>query len=184
MSVQPLSVFELCPDNERVHTLAFSGPTPSGIFHRFDGTPLAANWESLAVDVAEADDELGALGDHMLLGTIPTFSDRAASALGSLLTSAGELLPLEFSRGRYYAFNVTRVLPALDQAKSQIRRFADGSVLTVEKFAFVPKLIAAAPVFKLVELPRAYVFVTDVFVRRVETAALTGFLFRHVWSSS
>ena len=71
----------------------------------------------------------------------------------------------------------------LDQDASSITRFSTGRVMAIREYCFSPAVIGEATVFKLPELPRAHVFVTDPFVERVKRDQLHGFEFRLLWSS-
>ena len=55
--------------------------------------------------------------------------------------------------------------------------------MAIREYCFRPAVIGEASVFKISELPKAHVFVTDPFVERVERGALRGFDFRLLWTS-
>ena len=136
------------------------------------------------MEAADEDDSSAELGDYALLGTVPVFSATAVDALLDLLEKNGELLPVRYSRKEYMAYNVTRVIDALDERQSTILRFTTGRIMSITKYAFDPELLINAPIFKIPQLPLAYVFVSDVFVNRVRDKGLTGFSFRPTWIAS
>ncbi|MGH2662091.1 MAG: imm11 family protein [Actinomycetota bacterium] len=154
----------------------------------FDGTPMAGTWTPPRVEVlAEEDGAARPPGDFPSLGGYaPVFSRRATDAVEDLLEDAGELLPLDSPDGTYLVFNVTRVLDALDEDRSDVRRFkSTGRIMNIDRYQLIPERIGDAPIFKLSQIPRMYTFVTDRFVHRVRDAGLAGFLFdRKVWSDS
>ncbi len=98
-----------------------------------------------------------------------------------LLKPSGELLPLRYSVAEYLAYNVTRVIDALDEDSSSIVRFPTGRVMSISKYSFVPDLVGSSAIFKIPQLPKAHVFVTDEFARRVQESRLSGFTFLKVW---
>lgn len=154
----------------------------------FDGTPVAGSWAPPRVEVLV--DKEGAdrpPGDFPSLGGYaPVFSRRAADVLRDVLEDAGELLPLDSPDGTYVVLNVTRVLDALDEDRSEVRRFkSTGRIMNIDRYQLIPDRIGDAGIFKLGQIPRMYTFVTDRFVRRVLDAGLEGFDFsRKVWSDS
>jgi hypothetical protein len=122
------------------------------------------------------------LPDFALLGVVPVFSDGAVKALYDLMQPHGEILPLRHARRRYFAYNVTTVIDAIDQGTAKIERFSDGAVMSIVEYAFKPDAIGNAAFFTIPQLPRAHVYVTDVVVDRVARAELLGFVFRRIWS--
>lgn len=176
-----MAIYRLDPDNDRFHNFALADESDAAIYHRFNGTPLGDEWKSLEIMAVDTDDELAQLGDHALLGTIPVFSERAIASLADTLKANGEALPLVYSRQPYFAFNVTSVVDALDEGLSKLQRFSSGRVMSIDEFVFRPESVRGRSIFKIPQLPRAFVFVTDDFVDRVRAAGLQGFDFHEVW---
>ena len=177
-----MKVFRLDPDYDRFHNFALVDETKATIYDRFDGTPMTAEWKVLDVMAVDTDDELAVLGDHAVLGTVPVLSERAVIALTDVLQANGELLPVLHGKARYFAFNVTTVVNALDPSHAKVKRFSSGRVMAVDEFAFIPERLHRLTIFKIPELRRGFVFVTDAFVDRVRAAQLQGFEFQEIWS--
>ncbi|OHV69416.1 hypothetical protein LCM4577_22780 [Mesorhizobium sp. LCM 4577] len=115
------------------------------------------------------------LGEHA-----PLLRRPAVDALADALRPYGELVAL---RGEeVWLLNVTHVIDALDEARSQIVRFYDGDILAIERYAFDAEKIGTAEVFKL-PMRASPVFVDDVFVERVRKAGLRNVSFEPVWTS-
>ena len=153
----------------------------------FDGIPLGDSWTPLPVAVLRDQDHRGRpAGDYpSLAGNIAVFSPRALDALGDLLEGNGEVLPLSCPDGEYVAFNVTRVVDALDVERSDVRRFkSSGRIRDIERFEFRPELLGGLSIFKLPEIPDMRIFVTERFVQRVQQAGLAGFLFQLAWADT
>lgn len=180
-----ISVFYLGPSALGFRDLALvKEAETSMLVDSFDGAPMKTRWRPLEVVAMTEHPEFGTeLGDYARLGSVPTFSQRAVKALGGYLTDNGELLPLKCSP-EYFAFNTTTLLDALDEPRSSIARFASGKVMMVNQFSFRPDIVRTGIVFKLPQLPRSRVFVTDPFVQRAKEAGLRGFGFTPVWSDS
>jgi hypothetical protein len=176
-----MTVYRLDPDNDHFPNFALVDESAGPIFRRFDGTPIGVDWRPLDISAEDTDDELALLGDHALLGTIPVFSERAVAALGDVLRRNGELLSLIYSRQSCLAFNVLTICDALDSSRSKVVRFSSGRVMLVDEFVFMPERLQGLTIFKIPELLRATVFVTDDFAHRVRSAGLNGFVFREVW---
>jgi hypothetical protein len=177
-------VFRLVDGGGRFHAFAFVDESLDRLYLEADGRSFQASWPYPAISVADADDEPRTFGDFAMLGTMPIFSEAAVGALEDLLRASGELLPLRFDSPRYWAHNVTTVVPALDESRSGIVRFSSGRVLKVEHFAFKREELDDVSVFKLPQLLRTHVFVTLPFVRRVQAAGLSGFGFEPLEESA
>lgn len=179
-----VSVYELRTDPNRYANFALMNPMDEVIYDVFDGRPLRETWKTVSITAADEDDDEAELSDYALLGTVPIFSLRAMERLPDLLKPAGELLPLRYRRGEYFAYNVTRLLDALDERESVVKRFSTGEVMSVDQYVFRPQVVDRAALFKIPQLPKAHVFVTDPLVERVHAEGLTGFVFHRLWSSS
>lgn len=177
-----MKVYRLDPDNDRFHNFALAEESEAVVYDRFNGTELKSEWRPLEIMAVDTDEELAQFGDFAMLGTIPVFSERAAVALANVLETNGELLPLSHRGTQYFAYNVTTVVEALDGERAKVRRFSTGRIMTVEQFAFRLECLHGLMIFKIPELLRGYVFVTDAFVDRIAKEGLQGFQFQEIWS--
>ena len=177
-----MDVYTLEADANRVR--GFDTVHPDGIdrLQPFDTSPMAPTWRPVEVFVHEEELALPASDFFQLLGGY-VFSERAVEALGDLLLGRGELLELDYAEAVYFIFNVTRLVDALDEERSEILYLPSGGVMVIERYEFIPERLVGETVFKLPQTPETYAYVTDPFLRRVEEAGLTGFLFElPVWS--
>lgn len=180
-----MKVFTLRPNANHFQNFVLPDEAVWGTLETFDGTPVAQKWTPLEVNVFRDNNQNARLppGDFPTLGgTIPVFSETAVNEFGDMLYPNGEVLPLEGGEGKYYAYNVTRFVDALDEERSELVRFSHGGIMRVVKHEFVPQAIGDAVIFKLPQTPRMYVYVTQPFVDRVRSAGLRGFLFEEVFS--
>lgn len=145
---------------------------------QFDGTPIT-NWQPFRV---EYEDDSLPRGDFpsIMLPHIPVFSGRAAEELAAVLSNSGQVLPLKCDDAKYFAFNVTLLLDALNVNTSEIVRFPSGRIMNVKSYVLEEKYLGSAPIFKLPETALMDVFVNDEFLRLVQKANLRGFSFTPV----
>lgn len=179
-----VEVFE--PDAVDDHELCH--PIDPEDFDRFitliDGEPRAKTWKPIAVEIVHEDEgrallesDSPFLGPHALI-----FRKKAVEAMGPLLRRNGELLPLACDEAELFVFNPTRVLDALDESASDIVRFDDGSIMTIERHVFRPDAIqGVVDAFKVPRLRASPTYVLESFVDAWQAAGLTGLTFRQLW---
>lgn len=187
-----MKVYRLNSDYNHFQSLApVKGADVSIIINLFDGKPIKRLWNPIEVQIfegeeGEEEEEIGkSEGDFPLFGGQPVFTKNAVETIEDLLTPNGEILPLIFEQktDKYFIFNVTKISDALDVNQSKVRRYTTGNIMCIDKFEFNPHKLDGAVIFKIPQLVKAYVFVTDLFLERVEQADLTGFDFVQVWNS-
>ena len=177
-----MKVYILDADSDRYKSLVMITGDLFELVRRFNGKPMKRPWTDVKIGLAP-DANTFPKGDFpSLIPSVPIFSPRAISALGDLLESNGEVLPIVCDSEQYFIFNVTRVVDALDESNSEIVRFKDSSrVLNIRDYAFLKDRISELTIFKIPQ--DNTIFVTDIFVKRVKSKKLKGFWFPHVWSS-
>jgi len=106
---------------------------------RFNGTPMRNIWK--------AEEKFAFVPRRMIKGDtpglnthIPVFSVKAAKALEDFLKPNGELLPIICDGERYFVFNVTKVVDALDEANCELKLFNDGDIMDIIRFEFFQAL--------------------------------------------
>ena len=150
-----------------------------------DGTPRARRWKPFAMRILHTNGENDKLlkrsdspwyGDHALI-----FRKNAATALEPMLSSYGELLPLNCKEADVVMFNITRVLPAIDEKASGAEYWddgIDGTIRSVKRYVFRPQVITGQDIFKLANRRASPAFVTQRFVDQWRAAGLQGLEFR------
>ncbi len=152
----------------------------------FDGSLLRDTWKPVAVKrvktnengkiLLASDFPGGSLGDLIV-------SSHARALIGSVLEQYGELLPLTCDEGDFWTLNVTSLVDALDEAMSEILRAPTSDrLLMVYKHAFRPEKLRNVMLFKLPQLKRSTVFVTDEFVNLIRSKDLVGLRFKQIWA--
>ncbi|MEW6706036.1 MAG: DUF1629 domain-containing protein [Pseudomonadota bacterium] len=112
----------------------------------------------------------------------PVFSERAKQVLGPHIDSLGQWLKLECDEAPYWLFNITNVVDALDEQKSELLRFDSGKVMRIARFAFYPERVRGQFMFTVPQRPGVHNLVTDEFVKLVQQHKLTGFNFKLLWT--
>lgn len=131
------------------------------------------------MELAKEDDGEVALPSDMpwFRHNVPVLKERALEALGSVLSTDGEFLPLDCDEGQLWAFNVTTVLDALDLDHSDLIRFSSGRIMKVNSYAFRTDKLRAVSAFRIPQM--SSLFVTGDVV--THAAALDGVGFRMLW---
>jgi hypothetical protein len=175
-------VFQLHPDAERYQWLTLTRESDFNILHDFRGAPVASTWQPLPAEwITEGKQRRKARSDFPILGSTPTFSARAVDALLDVLVPFGELLPLTGEATGFFVYNVTRIIPALDEEQSSLVRFDSGGIMMVSRYVFHAARVREEVVFKVPNIHMT-VFATEVLVRRAKEAGLTGFDLPAVWA--
>ncbi len=149
----------------------------------FDGRSKLDTWKKMKVTRLEQDKERP-LGDAPGF-FLPALNKKAVNALSPLMSGEVEILPLDFQEDDLYAINVTTVLNVIDYQNSVYRTFSDGKkIMYFIKYEFCNiNLLEKHNIFKIIDEPRSYPFVSDAFKQKAEEAGLEGFNFELVWDS-
>ena len=151
----------------------------------FDGQRKLENWVPIKVTRMEPKKglPLGNIADFNSIMSV--LDEKAIKILLPLIENDVELLPLEFDEiNPLYAINVIDVIDAIDYEKSEYKTFSDGNrIMRFMKYAFREEAIAGKHIFKLIDEPKNYPFVSDTFKDAGINAGLEGFKFRLVWDS-
>jgi hypothetical protein len=181
-----MKIFKLIADCNRYQNLVFTFEEDWAILDHFDGRNLLHHWTRPVVEILR-DNKFNKnlpAGDfpNLFLPGVPVFSLRAVNALKAILEKNGELLPLSCVEGEYYAFNVTKLIDALDESKSELKRFkSGGGIMQIHKYVFFGEKLTDATIFKIPQFRRTVVYVSDKFQRTVLDNHLIGFKFVEVW---
>lgn len=158
------------------------------VFRSFDGSARRTSWAPIRVRLVKEDQQGRQLAsaDMPWLGKhAPVLKKKASSALGPVVATNGELLPLACDEVELAVYNVTTVVDALDLERSALVKFpSSGRVMKVESHVFRPDRVKNVRAFKVPELLRGPVFVTDDVVSAAQGAPLIGVGFRLVWEDS
>jgi hypothetical protein len=154
-------------------------------YRRFDGHPLAPPPDALHVEVVREGQTLSPGDFPGLTSHIPVFSHRSSTALGEVLTNAGQMIPLrcESCADEYVAVNVTRLVDGLDERRSEVKRYrSSGRIMRILRYVFLPEKVAGVELFKVPQTVLQEVYVSEAFVERVAGRGWRGFVFKLIWS--
>ncbi len=153
-------------------------------FRSFDGSSRLASWRPVKVRLGYSEEGVEYrpavmpwMGGHVLV-----LKQEAVGAVGQALSRWGELLPLECDEAELFVFNALRFVSALDEDRSDLLRFGEGRIMKINKHVFDPRAIADVEMFKLTEMPRGSLYLTDPVVELIESSGLGGTGFELVWS--
>jgi hypothetical protein len=156
-----------------------------------DGRPRANSWQPITMWRHKLDspghplrpcDFVGCSGGNILI-----MNETARRKLGSLLEKYGELLPLACNEGKFWVYNVTHFVDALDEHASDVLRASDEPdyILMIRKHIFDPAKLTGDWIFKIPQSEgRGVIYVTDPFVNLIRASGLTGIYFRRLWPHS
>lgn len=108
-----------------------------------------------------------------------TVDKKAKNILAPLIDHSVEFLPLITSVGEYWVINIS-VIDCLNVNDSVVRKFKEGRIMDVTKYAFYEEKIKNVHIFLIPELLSISVFVSDEFKQIYEENGLTGLLFSPV----
>ena len=154
------------------------------VFRRFDGSARASSWTPVRVRLLKEDESQRFLPSDMpwLGHHAPVLKERAVDALKPALIKDGELLPLACDDADMWVFNTTTILDALDLDQSDLVEFSSGRIMRVKSYVFRSDRLRGVCAFKVPQLIRSSLFVTDEVVERAST--LTGVGFKLLWDGS
>ena len=151
-------------DNEAIWTLAGRRPGQA--------------WDPIRMTLLKVDSDHGSpyrradlpwLGSHTLV-----LRDQAIDRVGEILRPYGELLPLLCDDARLTLFSAPPVAGVLDENRSEVVRFSTGGIMSIRRHAFRLSALEETMAFKLVEMPRGNLYLTDRLVDAILATGMTA----------
>ncbi len=175
--------------------LAFVDKTATrSLIGKFLGQPLSKSWMKLKVHyskdwedpgwsteeskIIRAQREGQPRGDFVwLVGaeSAAVFNDKALQVLRLLMGDSVEILPLQCEDDSVHLVNVIDMIDCLDQEKSTIKRYSNGSIMKIIRHVFKEELLQNKHIFKLPQ-PQVPIYVSDTFKKTVEEHELRGLI--------
>lgn len=150
---------------------------------QINGAPRRRTWAPVPVEIVHEDEgkrlkraDSPWLGAHALV-----LRQDVAASISRTLLEWGELLPLRCGEAALAIFNPTQVLDALDEQASDVRRFSNGRVMMVKRYAFRKSVIGASAAFKIPNLRSSPTFFTESLVSAWMAAGIRGVKFEVAW---
>jgi hypothetical protein len=181
-----MKVFILAADANNYQNLVLEGERTLDVFRQFDGSTVGDPLKEIRVQVVPPEpgqlplpkSDFPSVARH-----IPIFSVRAYKALSDLLDGQGQPFAISTGHEDYLLFNVTRVVDALDEESSEVKKFkSSGRIMDILTHSFHPKRLVGLTIFKIPQVSLMNVYVTDAFKERVQRSNLVGFSFSLVWT--
>ncbi len=147
------------------------------VFDQAYGKPQGARWQPVCVVPERESRRRKPPGDCpcLFLGSnVLALSQHAVEVLRDLLEPFGEFLSLDCDEEPLWIYNCTRFIDVLDEPASDILRFSDGSIMHIRRHMWRPG-VEVETAFRLPQLHRSSVYVTDRVVERIHSAGLRGF---------
>lgn len=174
--VQIQDVYSLRRNHDECEVMTFCNATADhSLLYKFNGQ-IISDWIAPAVVFDRTKSQK--ISDFPIFSVhVPVFSKKAVQCMEEILLTHGQILPLKCERDEYFAYNVTTVIDAIDEEKSEIIRIPTGKIVHVTKFVLNDDKLTGNSIFKLKHLELMEVFVTGDFVERVAQNNLSGFDF-------
>ncbi len=138
---------------------------------------LAAVWRPLRVA-----GRMRAWNDNPMWMGNPAFSQRAVEALRDVLEANGELLPLVYDYGKWWAYNLLTVADIVDVERSVAYNITNKSPDVTAEFKYYAIHIDRLADFTIFRIRQDVggTYVTQPFVDRVRAAGLRNFVFNKI----
>lgn len=170
------------PDSDRFNAIGLKPEDRNLISIRTVYARILPTWKP--IEVVEFDDNPGVEGDFPSLtnyNQLPVMSHKAWQALEPVIGSCCEPLPLRHPSGSsLYLVHFTESTDALDVEKSELKRYTDGGIMRVVRYALKSETIRGRHAVKLPKESGGEVLVDEEFRKAVEANKLLGLEFKEV----
>jgi hypothetical protein len=172
-------LYQYYPDSDSFNGIGLRPEDRHVIKIRHDNQPVSLEWQPISV--RGFSDNPGVEGDFPSLSDyneIPVFSHRAWSVLYPLIGYCCEALPIVHPSGdQYYIVHVMDEIDCLDESRSEVKRYSDGGIMKVTKYAIRTDAVKGTHIFKLPRKIGGTLLVDNMFRELVEAHGLKGLLF-------
>jgi len=149
--------------------------------YQFDGNKIINSWTPLKLELFKGEKRSDA--PYLSPGVL-VVSKKTIEVFSDLLEGAVEYLPVECDNMDYYLINVVNIVDCIDYERSEVKRFSSsGRIMKFKKFAFKDDKVGNNHIFKIPELTKGYIFVSDVLKNRILQSKIAGIGFEEVWNS-
>ncbi|MBX9788860.1 MAG: hypothetical protein K2Y37_08075 [Pirellulales bacterium] len=148
----------------------------------YTDTPIADSWVS---PVAHGfDDNPDSEGDFPSLSNynqIPVMSERAWEALRPVIGYCCEALPIIHPTGKpFFIVHVMETVNCLDFDRSEVKRYSDGGIMRIVRYALIDERLHGKHIFKLPRGNARDLIVDGAFRNAVEASSLAGLEFNEL----
>ncbi len=155
----------------------------STFFQMFDGRPFSNEWKPIelkVISMGDSGETLSITDNYYLAAHLFVINNLTIEVLSDFIKESGELLSVKCSGKNVKLFNCTNLVDGVDESLSDIVRFGDGRILTFRRLVLNMTKCTGNNIFRLLKDPLGGVYVSDVFLERVNVAELKGFTFKKI----
>jgi len=153
----------------------------------FNGKPRGKSWKPVKIEMVKFDEFKKPLIQSDIMdcfGAGFAFGSNVKERIGKTLEQFGEILPLDCPETKFWVFNPTIVLDALDEDNSDVERFSPGGrIMFFKKYFFRPEILVGKFLFLINQRPTGPTFATESFAELIKVNKFTGLDFMEVWPS-
>lgn len=169
-----MRIYKLDFDVNNYKSIQLCEYVSSDYYQMFDGTSIKDKWTTLKVKYYEDDKELKS-GDAPGFN-IPVLTKKALDVLLPLINDDVEILTFQLNDETLFGINVLTVIDAIDYDLSVYRKYRDGKrIMAFKKYVFKEDMLRNKKIFKLIDLPRGDIFISEEINNTIFDSGLKGF---------
>lgn len=169
-----MKIYKLDFDVNKFKSIQLCEKVDADFYQMFDGRSLSNSWIVPRVKVYDDDLELED-GDAPGFN-IPVLNKRAYEVLYPMISNDIEVLIIQLNDEILYGINVLTIIDAINYDLSKYKTYRDGKrIMFFEKYEFIEEAIKGKNIFKISDLPRGDVFVSEKFAETIIENQLKGF---------
>lgn len=179
-----MKIWQLDIEADKYKCLELADKKDWDLFDNFDGRTQFESWYPIKVDFIKSAKKKKIPDAIYLSPSAPVFNNKSIEVLKKYMDGDVEFLSLgKLEDMEYYIINPIKVVDCIDQEKSEFQRFSDGRIMWCNQYSFVAEKVKGLHIFRILEVPRALILVSDEFKQKTENSKLEGFIFKELWDS-
>lgn len=171
-----MQYYLIIPDSDVYDFLKISSDNSLEIIKSISGEKIGSKWLPVPVDLVK----MKLSGDFPSMSGLVTFSEKAWRILEPIIKEKVETLSLLCKEGLFYAINILD-MALIDLEKAEVKRFSDGEIIRIKKYAFKKDTVVGKQIFTPKGLSYSSPIVSETFKEIVEKNELKGLIFKKVW---
>lgn len=177
-----MKIYKLGFDVNNFKSVKLKNGADYDFYTMFDGRRLLGDWNRPEV-VDYTEDKHLKNGDAPGFN-IPLFTRRAMEILYPVIEKEVEVLPIKYGSEELFGINVINILEAIDYGKSEYLKYGDGKrIMAFKKYVFIDERVVNSNIFKISDMTRGDIFISEAFEERVQKNGLNGFKNELVYDS-
>lgn len=169
-----MKIYRLDFDVNNYKSIQLCDKVDGDFYQMFDGERLEKKWT--IPDVCEYEEDIDLLDGDAPGFIIPVLNKRALDLLWPIIKGDVEVLPLNKNGELLYGINVLSIIDAVDYELSTYRTYRDGKrIMSFKKISFKEDKVNDTNIFKVIDLKRGDIYVSEEFYNAVIKNNLKGF---------